>query len=394
MALVQGMNFSGSTEVRYAAAEAIWFQSNCNIIDVLRGEAAASQMISINYELLVASPEHYLRQLCEHLQLNWEQQMLNPYDAESTKAFRESGTVLVGDMKLFKRKSIDATQANKWRHITLPGALRTATIALTSKLGYSELPLQLPPELKWLRPPQLHGSTPPSQLLLCIHPATGVFLALEQPLSLMPLPCLLLNLSSRSLYGCKSIAHLETRYWELVYSQVRLWRVEGGMRCTLGVSFGCRLAFSFASRFDEAGCCDIRVVLVDGVVQEQPFRTGSEDELVYRALTDSIRALHGDIAVRNSQLLMELPVEGDGVMMRIGELSGNVRALYVVSEDEPIGLKRVQAMVSSSNLEVMRLSGLHVEAIQSLASGAKSREFVDKVSQFLNHTAADSTTAS
>ena len=37
MSLVQGIERSASVEARYSAAEATWFESNSNIIDVLQG---------------------------------------------------------------------------------------------------------------------------------------------------------------------------------------------------------------------------------------------------------------------------------------------------------------------------------------------------------------------
>ena len=73
--------------------------------------------------------------------------MLNPYEAESTKAFKKAETVFVGDFKLFKRAHIDAKQADKWKKITLPRPLLPVTFALAQQLGYHEFPLWLPPEL-------------------------------------------------------------------------------------------------------------------------------------------------------------------------------------------------------------------------------------------------------
>ena len=73
--------------------------------------------------------------------------MLNPYEAESTKAFKKAETVFVGDFKLFKRAHIDAKQAEKWKKITLPRPLLPVTFALAQQLGYHEFPLWLPPEL-------------------------------------------------------------------------------------------------------------------------------------------------------------------------------------------------------------------------------------------------------
>ena len=188
--------------------------------------------------------------------------------------------------------------ADKWRRVTLPASLSTATVALARQLGYEELPLQLPPELVWLQPPKQHSSAPPSRFMLCIHPFEGVLDLLSELTSLLPLACLGFRLCSRQLVSCTSIAHLEQRYWKLI-EDAGLWSgvedaddgledrwhahedesrhprpgLTSKMRCLLGISFGCRIAFSFAARLDKAGCLDVRVILIDGRVAEQPKLT-------------------------------------------------------------------------------------------------------------------------
>ena len=102
-------------------------------------------MISVNYECLVVSPKTTLQGVCATLGIDWEPQMLEPYNAESTKSFREAETVFVGDFKLFKKMIIDKKQADKWQRVTLPSSLRSATIALARELGYKvSWSLQLP----------------------------------------------------------------------------------------------------------------------------------------------------------------------------------------------------------------------------------------------------------
>ena len=67
----------------------------------------------------------------------------------SDNAFRantKSG-VIIGDDKIFKRSSIEAAQADKWRSVTLPASLAASSVAMAKLLGYEELPLQLPPEM-------------------------------------------------------------------------------------------------------------------------------------------------------------------------------------------------------------------------------------------------------
>ena len=175
--------------------------------------------------------------------------MLEPYDDEkAAKSFKSAETVFVGDFKLFKRTSIDAKQADKWQKVTLPSRLRSGTIALAHELGYTAFPLQLPPELVWLKPPKRHAQDPPVRLLLCIHPGPGVLDPLFELTSHLDFASLGLRLTTRSLQNCTSVAHLEHRYWDMCANEVQLWR--GGTsqaRSVLGHSFGCRIAFAFAS---------------------------------------------------------------------------------------------------------------------------------------------------
>ena len=341
--VTQGVVGHVSEAEQFAAAEATWLEGNSNIMDVLPNEATS--MISVNYEQLVVSPEATLRAVCATLSIDWEPQMLEPYDAESTKSFKAAETVFVGDFKLFKKSRIDEKQATKWRNVTMPSSLRSATIALAHELGYTDTvswSLQLPPELVWLRPPKLHTVEPvATAYILCIHPGTGQFDLLRELMSHVRLPSLGLRLTSRSLQACESVAHLEHRYWELATSQVfrrptfnkgldpkspmlvsngngdAPWRV-------LGHSFGCRIAFSFSARFEEMGCKDVRVILLDGRVVDQPFFTSrADDSLAYR-LQDAIRGMFGKEAADNMSALGKLPIEGELISLYSSLLSPDV----------------------------------------------------------------------
>jgi hypothetical protein len=262
--LVQGVQSMRKDKDHYEASEATWVDGNRNILDTLPNKA--DWLVRINYEDLVVNPEPTLRAVCEMIGIEWDEQMLNPYASDAVAKFQKAETVFVGDPKLFKRSKIEAKQADKWRKITLPVALRLDTIALAREMGYTDFPLQLPQELVWLKTPKWHDASPPHLRLLCFYPGTGVFDGLLKLVSFLPLPSLGLRLTSRSLQGCHSIAHLEHIYWQLVNNCLPLWL--GGpttdRRLFLGHSFGCRIALSFASRLDETGCTDVRVVLLDG----------------------------------------------------------------------------------------------------------------------------------
>ena len=184
---------------------------------------------------------------------------------------------------------------------------------------------------------------------------------------------------------------MEQRYWELCSEQVQLWRVDycgddgadkdhHTRRHVLGHSFGCRIAFAFAGRFDKAGVADVRVVLMDGRIANQPFFAPQAGDVAAHALKDSLRAKHGDLAVDNMTRLGQLPIECQRHNFDCSVRSGCVHVLYVASE-EPMGLERTREL--GTNVEVLQLEGMHVEALQRVAHGDACREFAEKVQEFI-----------
>ena len=414
IAITQGFAVQFDEVEAFAAAESIWLEGNQNILDVLPSESAS--LVRINYEDLVTNPEPLLRkvsedshavpdapdapdalamcelvcydtshclgtQVCATLDIEWEPQMLEPYDDEkAAKSFKSAETVFVGDFKLFKRTSIDAKQADKWQKVTLPSRLRSGTIALARELGYTAFALQLPPELVWLKPPGRHTPAPPVRLMLCIHPGTGMLDPLLELTSHLEFPSLGLRLTARSLQNCTSVAHLEQRYWDMCANEVQLW--QGGntqARYLLGHSFGCRIAFAFAGRFVKVGATDARVVLMDGRIADQLYFQPKADDDAARALKDAIRAKHGDAAADNMTRLGQLPIEDGMQTFDCSILSECVHILYVASE-EPMGLERVREL--ATGVDVVQLEGMHVEALQRVAHGEECRRLAERITAF------------
>ena len=140
--LVQGLRNYASDVEQLENAEQTWINSNRNVLDVLPHTVPGSKYMTILYEQLVADPEPTLQRVCKMLHFAWEPQMLKPYDTESATKFKEAATVLVGDPLLFTRSLIDSRQADKWKHVTLPAPLRSATIALVYRaIQTSQRPL-------------------------------------------------------------------------------------------------------------------------------------------------------------------------------------------------------------------------------------------------------------
>ena len=150
--LVQGVKTQGaaaSQEEQFAEAERTWAGHNRNILDAFEHDR-----ISISYEQLVVAPEKTLQSLCRAIGVSFCDEMLDPYDALNKKddnsfarASNSKSKIVVGDDKIFKRSTIEAAQADKWRSITLPAGLAASSRLIAGVLGYSELPMYLPREL-------------------------------------------------------------------------------------------------------------------------------------------------------------------------------------------------------------------------------------------------------
>ena len=150
--LVQGVKTQGaaaSQEEQFAEAERTWAGHNRNILDAFEHDR-----ISISYEQLVVAPEKTLQSLCRAIGVSFCDAMLDPYDALNkmddssfARASSSNSKIVVGDDKIFKRATIEAAQADKWRSITLPAGLVASSRLIARVLGYSELPMYLPREL-------------------------------------------------------------------------------------------------------------------------------------------------------------------------------------------------------------------------------------------------------
>jgi thioesterase domain-containing protein len=244
--------------------------------------------------------------------------------------------------------------------------------------------MQLPIELVWMNPPKRHDSAPPSRLLLCFHPGTGALDSLTELVLHINEPCLGLRLTSRTIQVCRNAADIEQRYWELCHKEVRLWRDGIDVRWLLGSSFGCRVAFSFARRFDEAGCADIRVVLLDGRIADQPFYTVSASDTIADTLLPTLAEVHGDEAASNMADFTRLcgePLGNDWYQTRCGAVSERVHVLYTASS-EPMGLVRVQELAANT-VEVEHIGGLHIEMLQAISHGERAHAMATRIKEFL-----------
>ena len=88
------------------------------------------------YEDLLREPARVLAKMCELVEVAFDPQMTEPYETNAIETFRAALTVPTTDPKLFWRKKIDASQADKWRTVKLPQPLCGEARDLAQGYGY------------------------------------------------------------------------------------------------------------------------------------------------------------------------------------------------------------------------------------------------------------------
>jgi phthiocerol/phenolphthiocerol synthesis type-I polyketide synthase E len=115
----------------YIYAEQVWAERNSNIMNFSR-ELNPQRYYLVWYEDLVRKPTKTMQDLCEFLNLPFEEAILHPYDA---------GRMIggPGDFDIFQHDGIDPTLGEIWRTISLPRPLEEYTQYLAAQFNY-ELP--------------------------------------------------------------------------------------------------------------------------------------------------------------------------------------------------------------------------------------------------------------
>ncbi|RMD95403.1 MAG: hypothetical protein D6813_00460 [Calditrichaeota bacterium] len=117
----------------YWFAEKVWLTCNYNI-QLFSQNIDVNRFYKVTYETLVSQPEKVLRGLCEFLQIDFDERLLQPYEGDQMVAG-------IGDPDVFQHDKIDANLGEKWKTIRLPRMLSDITLKLATELGY-----QLPSE--------------------------------------------------------------------------------------------------------------------------------------------------------------------------------------------------------------------------------------------------------
>jgi amino acid adenylation domain-containing protein len=197
-------------------AELVWYINHRNIVDFLE-DIPAQRQRRVYFEDLVRHPQKVMREVAEFLDLEFDDQMVDPYHeghkSRMTDAIHPLARML-GDVKFHRHMGVDATTADHAKAVLkLPLGGRTRRLA--RELGY-EMDEEDRRAADWRAPPQL--STPPGvddyrtslvpiqpagsiRPFFCVHPAGGTVFCYKELSNLLGQEQPFYGLQSRGLNG-------------------------------------------------------------------------------------------------------------------------------------------------------------------------------------------------
>ena len=122
----------------FQIAEQVWVKSNQNIRDFLSG-LKSERHHKIYYEELVKEPEQVLSQLCNFLNIDFESELLQPYQGDRMTEGVHQSSLSISDPNFLQHKTIDTNLADKWKTIQLPYLLGAEAQHMAKQFNY-ELP--------------------------------------------------------------------------------------------------------------------------------------------------------------------------------------------------------------------------------------------------------------
>ena len=122
----------------YELAELIWRDSNQNILDLAR-EIDPTRYHLVYYEDLVSKPQAVLTEICDFLDIPFDEALLTPYQGDRMTDGVSDRAMSLGDPNFLTHQKIDARLAEIWREIKLPSLLGSYSQQVARQLEY-ELP--------------------------------------------------------------------------------------------------------------------------------------------------------------------------------------------------------------------------------------------------------------
>jgi aryl carrier-like protein len=117
--------------------ELVWAISHMNIVEFLEG-IPQDRQVRIRFEDLVARPREVMEDMCERLNLEFHEDLLDPYkekEGRMTDGIHAASTPM-GDMKFHKHGSIQPEVADKLKEVATDNFLGDVTWSLAKTFGY------------------------------------------------------------------------------------------------------------------------------------------------------------------------------------------------------------------------------------------------------------------
>ncbi len=118
-------------------AELFWLINNQNVIRFLENIPNRRKYL-LKYENLVSNPRKYMLEICDFLEIPFDEEMLDPYKdkyARMTDGIHPESH-MVGDPRFREHKEIDSKLAKKWQVLPDNDYLSGITIKLSQELNY------------------------------------------------------------------------------------------------------------------------------------------------------------------------------------------------------------------------------------------------------------------
>jgi len=122
---------------RRELAELIWIVSNQNILEFL-GNIPGERHTLVRFEDLLRNPKLELQQLCDFLDIEFQEEMLEPYKGKKMTDGVKKNVQMVGDFKFYLHKNIDSDMAEKWKKFHKADFLCDAAWELANHFHYPE----------------------------------------------------------------------------------------------------------------------------------------------------------------------------------------------------------------------------------------------------------------
>ncbi|MCH2089034.1 MAG: amino acid adenylation domain-containing protein [Pseudoalteromonas sp.] len=118
-------------------AELVWVESHNNILEFTKSLPNNRHHV-VQFEELTQSPEKVMSQLCAELGIEFETDMLSPYDGNKGRMIDgvHDVSMMLGDIKFHQHKGIDASISDSWKSVTTSEHISSLTKDLAEQLGY------------------------------------------------------------------------------------------------------------------------------------------------------------------------------------------------------------------------------------------------------------------